>query len=478
MLKDAFQKISQYLWELPASFRQGMRTGVRVYSSDKLWGQIEEESLEQLMNCAFLPGIVGYAFGMPDIHSGYGPPIGGVGAMETHQGIISPGFVGFDENCGVRLLKSSFNQKDIEPYLGELANGIENEIPSGLGRGRKTKLSINQINEILDKGVPGLVEQGYGLKEDVENCEEGGYMRDADSVYVSDRAKNRGRDQLGTLGSGNHFLEIQAVEEIYDKPVAEIFGLSAGQIVVMIHTGSRGLGHQNCSDYLKSVLLAMPKYKISVPDKELACAPLNSPEGQNFLKAMSAACNFAWANRQIITYYVRKVFKEITGGSGNLVLLYDVAHNIAKIEEHEVNQDMVKLIVHRKGATRALPAGHSGIPERYKTAGQPVLIPGSMGTPSYVCVGTEKSKEAWYTVNHGAGRIMSRHSAVNKIRGEDVIKGLQKQGILVKCHSARNIAEEAPLAYKNINDVVEVVQGAGLARKVARLKPLAVVKGE
>ena len=478
MLKNAFQKLDKYIWELPKSFKQGMRVGARVYSSAKLWEQVEEEALEQLVNCAFLPGVIGYALGMPDIHSGYGPPIGGVGAMELSTGVILPGFVGFDENCGVRLLKSPLNYKEIGPYLRELANGLEREIPSGLGRGRKTKLSFVQINEILAGGVPKLVEQGYGTEEDIENCEERGHMAGADSAYVSDRAKDRGRDQLGTLGSGNHFLEIQIVDEIFDNVIAEAFGLFQGQAVVMIHTGSRGLGHQNCSDYLQSVWQAMPKYKIRVPDRELACVPFNSPEGQSFFKAMSAACNFAWANRHIISHYVRKVFRAALGDSGKLTLLYDVAHNIAKIEEHEVRGRMEKIIVHRKGATRAFPAGHPEMPKQYQKTGQPVLIPGSMGTSSFVCVGTEKSKIAWYTVSHGAGRVMSRHSAVNQIRGEQVLEGLQKQGILVKCQSVKNIAEEAPAAYKNIDDVVEVIQGAGLSRKVARLKPIAVIKGE
>jgi len=381
-------------------------------------------------------------------------------------------------NCGVRLLKSEYTQKEIQPHLERLADEIQRAVPSGLGMGRKIKLSIEQISKILEGGVPKLVEQGYGEREDVENCEEQGKMRQADASCVSERAKNRGRNQVGTLGSGNHFVEVQKVEKIFDEEVAKVFGLFKDQVVVMIHTGSRGLGHQNCTDYLRIVMQAMPKYNIKLPDKELACVPFNSPEGQRFFKAMSAACNFAWANRHMITFYVREVWEKVLSKKTKLELLYDVAHNIAKTEEHEVDNKMMKLIVHRKGATRAFPAGHTEIPEKYKEVGQPVLIPGSMGTASYVCVGTEKSKEAWHTVCHGAGRVMSRHAAIRQAKGEEVVKNLQKQGILIKCKSLRGIAEEAPFAYKDIDDVVEVVQQAGLSKKVAKLVPLAVIKGE
>ena len=322
------------------------------------------------------------------------------------------------------------------------------------------------------------MEKGYGEKEDVENCEEYGKMEEADASCVSDRAKNRGRDQVGTLGSGNHFCEIQKIEEIFDEKVAEVFGLFKEQVVIMIHTGSRGLGHQNCTDYLKIVMQALSKYNIKLPDKELACVPFNSPEGQRFFRAMSAACNFAWANRHMIMHYVRKAWKSVLGQEADLKLLYDVAHNIAKIEEHEVDGQKMRLIVHRKGATRAFPPGHPEIPEKYRKVGQPVIIPGSMGTPSYVLVGTEKSKEAWYTVCHGAGRTMSRHAAMRQARGEEIVRNLKSKGIIVKCHSMRGIAEEAPFAYKNIEDVIEVVHNAGLAKKVAKLTPLAVIKGE
>lgn len=381
-------------------------------------------------------------------------------------------------NCGVRLLKSNHTEKEIKARLENLATEIQKEIPSGLGKGRQIKLSINQVNKILEGGVPELVRQGYGEEEDIENCEEKGKMEQADASCVSERAKNRGRNQVGTLGSGNHFCEIQKVEEIFDEKVAQSFGLFKDQVVVMIHSGSRGLGHQNCTDYLRVVMQALPRYGIRLPDRELACVPFNSPEGQRFFKAMCAACNYAWANRHMMAFYIKKVWKKILGEKENLKLLYDVAHNIAKIEEHEVNGEKMKLIVHRKGATRAFPPGHPEIPEKYRGVGQPVLIPGSMGTASYVLAGTEKSKEAWYTVNHGAGRTMSRREATRRISGQEVIKRLEQKGIIIKCWSPRGIAEEAPIAYKDIDNVVQVVHNAGLSKKVARLVPLAVIKGE
>ena len=476
--KKDFIKISDWLWEIPQSFRSDMRVPARIYISEGMLQEVEDEALIQLVNTTTMPGIVKYAIAMPDIHSGYGPPIGGVGAMKLPEGVISPGFVGYDENCGVRLLKSDYTEKEIRPYLDKLATEIQKEVPSGLGKGRAIKLSIEQIDKILEGGVPYLVEQGYGEKEDIENCEEKGRIEEADASCVSERAKNRGRDQVGTLGSGNHFCELDKIEEIFDEKIAQTFGLFKNQVIVLIHTGSRGLGHQNCTDYLRTVMDAMSKYGIKLPDRELACVPFNSPEGQRFFKAMSAACNYAWANRHMIMHYTRKAWKSVLGEKANLKLLYDVAHNIAKIEEHEVNGQRAKLIVHRKGATRAFPAGHPELPAKYKETGQPVLIPGSMGTASYVLVGTEKSKEAWYTVCHGAGRTMSRHEAIRRVSGQEVVKSLESKGITVKCWSPRSIAEEAPMAYKNIEEVVEVVHNAGLSKKVVKLVPLAVIKGE
>ena len=477
--KKDFRKISNWLWEIPKSFRADMRVPARVYTSEKMLEDIfRDRSLQQLVNISTLSGIQKYALAMPDVHQGYGFPIGGVAATKFPNGVISPGGIGFDQNCGVRLLKSEYTEKDIKPHLDRLATEIQKEVPSGLGRGRKIKLSIEKINRILEDGVSYLVKQGYGEKEDVEKCEEGGRLEQADASVVSDRAKNRGRNQVGTLGSGNHFCEVQKVDEIFDEEVAEVFGLFKNQVVIMIHTGSRGLGHQNCTDYLRVMARVMPQYGIKLPDRELACAPFNSPEGQRFFKAMCAGANYAWANRHMIAHHVRKAWKKILGEKEELRLLYDVAHNIAKIEEHEVNGEKVKLIVHRKGATRAFPPHHPEIPERYQAVGQPVLIPGSMGTASYILAGTEQSKEAWHAVCHGAGRTMSRRQATRTISGQEVVKDLEQKGIIIKCQSLRGIAEEAPMAYKDIDNIVQIVHNAGLSKKVAKLRPLAVIKGE
>lgn len=456
-----------------------MRVPVRAYVSEKmLEASFKDRSLEQLVNIASLPGIEKYALAMPDMHEGYGFPIGGVAATRVSDGVISPGGIGYDQNCGVRLLKSEQTEKEIRPQLDRLASEIQKEVPSGLGRGRQIKLSIKQIDEILEGGAPKLVEWGYGEKEDIENCEAGGKLVLADANLVSGRAKNRGRDQVGTLGSGNHFAEIQKVETIFNEEAAKTFGLFKDQAVVMVHTGSRGLGHQNCTDYLRTIDRAIEKYKIRIPDRELACVPFNSPEGQNFFKAMCAGANFAWANRHMITFYIRMAWQSVLGGKTGLKLLYDVAHNIAKVESYEVDGKEIELCVHRKGATRALPPGHPEIPEKYRETGQPVLIPGSMGTASYVLAGTKKSEEAWHTVCHGAGRTMSRHQALRMVTGQEVIRSLAKKGIIVKCQSQRGVAEEAPLAYKDVDSVVNVVHNARLADRVARLVPLAVIKGE
>ena len=465
ILENNLKKINNYLWEIPKYFRKDMRVPARIYTSEKMLEGVEEGALKQIINVTTLPGIVKYALALPDIHWGYGFPIGGVAATKLPDGVISPGGIGYDQNCGVRLLKSEYTAQEIKPYLDKLATEIQKQVPSGLGKGRQAKLSIKQIDRILEDGVPYLVKQGYGEQQDIENCEESGKMEQADASAVSERAKNRGRNQVGTLGSGNHFLEIQKVQEIFDEQIAQTFGLFKGQAVMMIHTGSRGLGHQNCTDYLRIVMKAMPKYQIRLPDRELACVPFDSREGQRFFKAMSAASNYAWANRHMIMHYVRQAWKAVLGEKIDLKLLYDVAHNIAKIEEHNVDGKKMKLLVHRKGATRAFPD-------------QPVLIPGTMGTASYVLSGTEKSAEAWHSVCHGAGRAMSRRAASRKISGAEVVRNLAEKGIIIKCHSMRGIAEEAPLAYKDVHSVVDVVHNAGLAKKVAKLMPLAVIKGE
>lgn len=473
-----FKKIDDWLWEIPKSFRKDMRVPARIYISKEMLEEVEEDAISQVINVATLPGIVKYSLAMPDIHSGYGFCIGGVAATRYPEGVISPGGVGYDISCSVRLLRSDYTEKEIQPYLEKLATEIQQKVPSGLGQGRQIKLSVDQINKILVGGVPELVKQGYGEKEDIENCEERGKMEQADALCVSEHAKNRGRDQLGTLGSGNHFCEIQKVETIFDEKVAEVFGLFKNQIVIMVHCGSRGLGHQVATDYIKIMMQAMPKYGIKLPDRELACVPFSSPEGQKYFKAMCAAANYSWSNRHMITYYIRKAWENVLGKKVDLKLVYDVAHNIAKIEEHEVDGKKMKLIVHRKGATRAFPQGRPGLPAEYGEAGQPAILPGSMGTASYLLAGTEKGREAFYTTAHGSGRRMSRHAAARKFSGEAVIQNLEQQGIIVKCHSLRGIAEEASGAYKDVEKVVEVTHQAGLSKKVARLTPLAVIKGE
>ena len=479
MEKSDFKKVNDYLWEIPKNFRSDMRVPARIYADEKMLKTIEPDALTQVVNVATLPGIINYSLAMPDIHTGYGFVIGGVAAMGIKEGVISPGGVGFDINCGMRLLKSEYSKKDLEPYLEKLAEEIQKEVPSGLGRGRQIKLDFATLDKILEGGAKKLVEQGYGENEDVENCEANGCLEQADTSVVSSHAKNRGRDQVGTLGSGNHFLEIQIVDEVFNEEVAKAFGLFKDQIVIMIHTGSRGLGHQIATDYIRVMMRAMSKYQIKVPDRQLAACPFNSPEGQRYFSAMSAGANYAWANRQMITYYVRKAWKKVLGEKASkLISVYDVAHNIAKLETHKIEDKEMSLIVHRKGATRAFPPGHSEIPEKYRNVGQPVLIPGSMGTASYVLVGTEKGKESWFSTCHGAGRTMSRKAATRTLSGQDIVRDLKKKGILVKCYSMRGIAEEAPQAYKDINEVVEVVHRAGLSKKVARLKPLAVIKGE
>lgn len=486
-----------------------MRVPSRVYISEKMLGEgLKDKSLEQLVNVAVLPGVQRYSLAMPDMHEGYGFPIGGVAAMDAQEGVISPGGVGYDINCGMRLLSSDYQEKDLRFHLDALAAEIQKEVPSGLGRGRQLKLDIQSINRILIGGAPRLVEQGYGEAEDLENCESLGCLSQADVSAVSERAKNRGRDQVGTLGSGNHFLEIQKVDEIFDAKTAEVFGLFKDRVVIMIHTGSRGLGHQIATDYINVMMRAMPKYGIKLPDRELAACPIGSSEGRRYFAAMSCGANFAWANRQMIAHFVRKAWKAALGErSSPLKVVYDVAHNIAKLEKHVIasdpasavergnllasdgiassfrqggtpRNDTTELVVHRKGATRAFPPGSLEIPEKYRAVGQPVLIPGSMGTASYVLVGALSGAEAFYSTCHGAGRTMSRHAALRFQTGEQVVRNLKAKGIIVKCQSLRGIAEEAPQAYKNIDEVMEVVHQAGLSKKVARLTPLAVIKGE
>ncbi len=479
--KKDFIKINDYLWEIPKSFRPDMRAPARAYVTEKMLEEsFKDRSLEQLVNISTLPGIQKYALAMPDMHEGYSSPIGGVAAIRTSDGIISPGMCGYDINCGMKLLKSEYPEAEVKPHLDRLATEIQKEVPSGLGRGRQTKLSTKEIDNILEGGAPFLVSKGYGEKEDAENCEGNGKLEWADAFAVSNRAKDRGKDQVGTLGSGNHFTELQKVAEIFDEKTAEIFGLFKGQVVIMIHCGSRGLGHQVCTDYLREFIPLMEgKYKIRVPDREFACVPFNSLEGQRYFGAMAASANYAWANRQMISHLVRKAWKSILGEkTSSLTALYDVAHNIIKKEKYNIDGKETEMAVHRKGATRAFPSDSPEIPERYRAVGQPVLIPGSMGTASYVLAGTKTGEEAFFSTCHGAGRTMSRKEAMRRVSGQEVIKSLESKGIIVKCWSPRGIAEEAPMAYKDVDEVVEVVHRAGLSKKVAKLVPLTVIKGE
>jgi tRNA-splicing ligase RtcB len=477
--KNQLQKLDRYRWLVPRSTRAGMHTDALIYADEKLLEQILGDlSIEQAMNVACLPGIVGRSLAMPDIHQGYGFPIGGVAATDFQRGVISPGGVGFDINCGVRLLASSLDRDGVTPKLRELVNQLFRDVPSGTGSQGTVPCSFKELDDVLERGAAAIVERGFGEAADLEFCEESGVMRGASSSRVSDRAKQRGRTQIGTLGSGNHFLEVQYVEKIFEPEIAESFGLRQNQVVVLIHCGSRGLGHQVCTDFLKVMNEAMPRYSIPLPDRQLACVPLRSPEAKDYLAAMAAAANFAWANRQAITHFTRGAFRRIFGDSASLRVVYDVSHNIAKRERHRVKEEERDVMVHRKGATRSFPANSPELPAAYKDAGQPVLIPGSMGTASYVLVGTKRAMEETFgTVCHGAGRAMSRTAAK---RGRDArveTKKLEDQGIILRAETRDGILEEIPEAYKDIDAVVDVVHNAGLARRVARLRPMGVVKG-
>lgn len=470
--KNQLKKINDYLWEIPKSYRSDMRVPARIYASEKMLEDIlEDESLIQAVNVAALAGIQKYSLAMPDIHEGYGFPIGGVAAIAIKTGVISPGGIGFDINCGVRLLKSEKTFSEVKDKLGELASEIYRQVPSGVGKGGRLKLKDKELDEVLKKGARKLVELGYGTGEDLEFLESQGELELGEPSLVSERAKHRGRDQLGTMGAGNHFVEVQRVDEILNKEIAETFGLFKNQITILIHTGSRGLGHQIAADYIKVMLKAMEKYDIKVPDRQLASAPFISLEGQNYFKAMACGANFAWANRQLISWEVREAWKKVLGPpAGGLEVMYDVAHNIAKLES--------SLLVHRKGATRAFPPNHLEIPEKYRPVGQPVIIPGSMGTASYVLAGGQGAMEQTFgSTCHGAGRRMSRTKAKREVRGSELKQELEKKGIVIRTDSISGLAEEAPSAYKDVEEVVEVVHNAGLAKKVARLKPLAVIKG-
>jgi tRNA-splicing ligase RtcB len=477
------EKIDEYRWLIPKSYKPGMRVDGLIYADEAMLRHIvDEQAPEQVANVAFLPGIVGYSMAMPDIHWGYGFAIGGVAAMRVSEGVVSPGGVGFDINCGVRIMRTNLTGEEVSPKIKTLIDALFYAVPSGLGSKGAVRLRAGEIDEVLVKGSRWAVEKGYGCKADLETTEEGGEMKGADPSRVSGRAKERGTPQLGTLGSGNHFLEVAVIDEIYDADTAKAFGIDrAGQVMLYVHCGSRGLGHQVADDYIKVMLRAMPGYSISVPDKQLACVPVKSTEGQAYLAAMRCAANYAWANRQCITHWVREAFCRVMGMSeseAGLELIYDVTHNIAKIEEHEVEGKQEKLCVHRKGATRAFPAGHKELPEKYRAVGQPILIPGDMGRTSYILTGTEQAmKETFGSTCHGAGRMESRAAAKRQQSGRDVLAALEAKGIAVRAGSLAGLAEEAPEAYKDVGDVVRVAHGAGISKKVARTRPIAVVKG-
>lgn len=475
--------ISEYEWEIPRSYRHDMRVPVRIFATRQLLEQVSEDlSLEQAVNAATLPGLVGAVVVMPDMHQGYGFPIGGVAATEYPKGVISPGAIGYDINCGIRLLASGIEYEAAQPYLDTLATLLNRYCPSGVGSEGVVRVNVAELDRILRQGARWALEHGFASEADLQRTEEFGMMEGADPACVSERAKQRGREQIGSLGAGNHFIEVDVVEQIYDAQAAEVMGLRQGCLAVQIHCGSRGLGHQICSDYVQEFQNAVRRYGIELPDRELVCAPLDSPEGQAYLGAMRAAANFAFANRQLLAHSARRAFEETFAPhferGWQLIQVYDIAHNMGKIETHEVDGRPVRVCVHRKGATRAFGPGAPGLPEEYRRIGQPVLVPGSMGTASWVLIGTERSMErSWGSTCHGAGRVMSRAKAKKEVRGEQLRQELERGGIKVRAGSMPGLAEEAPQAYKDVDMVVETVSRAGIARKVARLRPVAVVKG-
>ena len=470
------KKISDNVWEIPMSGE--MKVPTRIFASEKLLEKMKQDrSLGQARNVACLPGIYKYACVMPDGHEGYGFPIGGVAALDVKTGGISPGGIGYDINCGVRLLQTNLTKEQMYPKIKDLLDALFKSVPAGLG-GSNITVTTEVLDGLLNKGAKWAVENGYGNQDDLDHCESNGCMEQADASRVSDKAKNRGRKQLATLGSGNHFLEIQYVDEIYDVEVAKAFGITEkDQVVLMIHCGSRGLGHQVCSDYLREMERTFPEIIAKIPDKELIYAPAGHKLCDDYLKAMSAAANFAWCNRHIIGHQTRLAFKKVFPDV-ELKTVYDVAHNICKVEEHKIDGEMKKVYLHRKGATRAFPPGHPELAEAYRSVGQPIILPGSMGTASYILVGTEEGMETTFgSTAHGAGRVMSRHEALRKFKGEQVKKDLEAQKISLKSASWKGVAEEAPGVYKDIDEVARVSDETGIGKKVVRLRPIGVIKG-
>jgi tRNA-splicing ligase RtcB len=474
MSEPELVRVDDATWEIPASARSDMRVPARIFADDEILGEIASDlSLEQLQNVSTLPGIVGAAIAMPDIHQGYGFPVGGLAATELPDGVVSPGGVGYDINCGVRLLALPLSESELGDRREALVHEISRSVPAGTGRSGGLRLSDGQLRNVLQHGPRALPNP---RSDDIERTESEGCLEGAEPDLVSERARDRGRDQLGTMGSGNHFVEVQTVADVLDETAAEAFGLSHGQVTVLVHSGSRGLGHQVCTDYVRLMDGRLASYRIHLPDRQLACAPASSPEGRQYLGAMAAAANFAWANRQAIADGVRRAVSGVLGDAAaeESRQVYDVAHNVAKIETHGGQ----RVCVHRKGATRAFPAGSEEIPAAYREVGQPVFIPGSMGTASYVLAGEPGSLERSFgTTCHGAGRRLSRTAARKRVQGHELRRELEAQGVVVRSLSAKGLAEEAPFAYKDVDRVVRVVEQAGLARRVARLVPIGVVKG-
>lgn len=480
--KQDFQRLSPYLWEIPTSFRQGMRVPVRVYADERLLEDaLDDKSLEQAVNASMLPGLVSHVTVMPDVHQGYGFPIGGVAATRLPHGVVSPGAIGYDINCGVRLLASRVTLEEAEALLPDLASALFRNCPAGVGVKGNVRLSEKELDRVCREGSEWALHNGYAQSADISRTEEGGRIPGAEPAAVSARAKQRGQPQLGTLGAGNHFVEVDVVDEVFDEAAARAMGLVRGNLTVQIHCGSRGFGHQICTDFVREFQPALARYKIQLPDRELVCAPLDSSEGRRYLAAMACAANYAFANRQIMAHHVRGSFEEVLAGrvkDWELRQVYDIAHNMGKIEEHTVNGERVRVCVHRKGATRAFGPGFEGLPDEYRPLGQPVLVPGSMGTASWVLLGTEGSMaQSFGSTCHGAGRTMSRKQAKRTVRGDQLRAELEGRGIQVRAGSMPGLAEEAPQAYKDVDAVVEVVAKAGIAKKVARLRPVAVIKG-
>jgi tRNA-splicing ligase RtcB len=480
-MKDRLKRINNFEWLLDKKNRKDMLVNAKLVANQAIYDVMEPDAIKQLSNVAMLPGVVDPVIALPDAHVGYGLPMGAVGAFDEQKGVISAGCTGFDINCGVRMIKTNLTRREIRPKIKELINELFKNIPCGVGSKGRLRLQLKELDQVLKTGAEYALENDYAIKKDLEHMEEEGKMQGADASKVSDKAKKRGIPQLGTLGAGNHYLEVQAVDQIYDQKTAKKFGfISKNQIVIMLHCGSRGFGHQVASDYLNIHSQASKKYNIKLPDQQLVCAPATSKEGQDYYKAMKCAVNYAFCNRTIMAAWIREVFERLFKASWEdleMHTIYDVCHNICKLEEHKVNGKKKNLYVHRKGATRALPANHPLVPRAYQSVGQPVLIGGSMGTASYVLVGSEKAESTFYSSCHGAGRAMSRSAAIRKFWGKEIQNQLSSKGIESRATNPKVLAEEAPLAYKNVDDVIESVHGAGISLKVVRTVPLGVAKG-